>query len=163
WGSAGQTIRETVPSWDGFLCGGLGVEAAGADHMAVIWASHPPRAGQFSKVNCQARGIRWACCLLPICGHQPGFLVFRARARENGGSPQRRRGFPMSCQLKPGDRVRVTVRNRMHGYQPGDKGAVLREIADGPSGACCYVVVMDKDAPSKSSVVFSDDEIEPDT
>ena len=51
----------------------------------------------------------------------------------------------MSCQLKAGDRVRVTVRNRMHGYQPGDKGEVLREITAGPSGACYYVVAMDKD------------------
>jgi hypothetical protein len=69
----------------------------------------------------------------------------------------------MSCQLKAGDRVRVTVRNRMHGYQPGDKAEVLREITAGPSGACYYVVAMDKDGLSQSGVVFSDDEIEPDT
>jgi hypothetical protein len=69
----------------------------------------------------------------------------------------------MACPLKPGDRIRVTVRNRMHGYKPSDKGVVLREIIAGPSGAFYYVVAMDKDAPSKSGVVFSDDEIEPDT
>jgi hypothetical protein len=69
----------------------------------------------------------------------------------------------MSYQLKPGDRIRVTVRNRMHGYHPGDKGSVLREVTYGPSGAFYYVVEMDKDAPSNSGVVFADDEIEPDT
>jgi hypothetical protein len=69
----------------------------------------------------------------------------------------------MDCPLKPGDRVRVTNRNRMHGYQPGDKGTVLRELTAGPSGAYYYVVAMDKDDLSKSGVVFSDDEIEPDT
>jgi hypothetical protein len=68
----------------------------------------------------------------------------------------------MSAQLKPGDRVRVTSRNRMHGYQPGDKGVVLRQIVAGPSGAYYYVVAMDEGSPSQSGVVFSDDEIEPD-
>jgi hypothetical protein len=69
----------------------------------------------------------------------------------------------MACPLKPGDCVRVTTRNRMHGYKPGDKGVVLREIIAGPSGAFYYVVAMDKDTLSTSGVVFSDDEIEPDT
>jgi hypothetical protein len=68
----------------------------------------------------------------------------------------------MSDALKVGDRVRVTVRNRMAGYQPGDKGMVMREVADGPSGTRYYVVAMDKDDPQKTGVVFSDDEIEPD-
>jgi hypothetical protein len=68
----------------------------------------------------------------------------------------------MSRELKPGQRVRVTVRNRMSGYQPGDKGSVPREVADGPSGTHYYVVAMDKDDPTKSGVVFSDDEIEAD-
>jgi hypothetical protein len=64
--------------------------------------------------------------------------------------------------LKPGDRVRLTVRNRMHGYQPGDKGVVERELAAGPSGTRYYLVRMDKDDPTRSGVVFTDDEIEPD-
>ena len=55
----------------------------------------------------------------------------------------------MSRELKPGQRVRVTVRNRMAGYQPGDKGTVMREVADGPSGTRYYVVAMDKDDPIK--------------
>jgi hypothetical protein len=69
----------------------------------------------------------------------------------------------MDCPLKPGDRVRVTCRIRMCGYQPGDKGTVLSEVTAGPSGTCYYVVAMDKDNPSQHGVVFSDDEIEPDT
>jgi hypothetical protein len=68
----------------------------------------------------------------------------------------------MSRSLKPGESIRVTVRNRMAGYQPGDKGTVMREVADGPSGTRYYVVAMDKDDPQKTGVVFSDDEIEPD-
>jgi hypothetical protein len=68
----------------------------------------------------------------------------------------------MSRALKVGDRVRVTIHNRMAGYQPGDKGAVLREVADGPSGTRYYVVAMDKDDPIKTGVLFSDDEIEAD-
>jgi hypothetical protein len=68
----------------------------------------------------------------------------------------------MSRALKPGQRVRVTVRNRVARYHPGDTGIVLREVADGPSGTRYYVVAMDKDDPTKSGVVFSDDEIEAD-
>ena len=68
----------------------------------------------------------------------------------------------MEREFKLGDCVRVTGRNRMHGYQPGDKGMVLRRVATGPSGACYYVVAMNKDEGSNSGVVFSDDEIEAD-
>jgi hypothetical protein len=50
----------------------------------------------------------------------------------------------------------------MHGYEAGDKGGVLRELATGPSGTLYYLVAMDKDDPSKTGVVFTDDEIEPD-
>ena len=69
----------------------------------------------------------------------------------------------MSRELKPGDRVRVTVRNRMPGYQPGDKGTVMRETEVGPSRQRYYTVAMDKDDPAKGGVVFRFDEIEPDT
>ena len=41
----------------------------------------------------------------------------------------------MRRELKPGDRVCVTVRNRMAGYQPGDTGSVLRVSAPGHRGA----------------------------
>ena len=70
---------------------------------------------------------------------------------------------PVVCSdLKRGDRVRVTGRNRMYGYQPGDKGTVLRDVVTGPSGTCYFVVAMDKDQPDASGIVFADDEIEPD-
>ena len=67
----------------------------------------------------------------------------------------------MSAQLKPGDRIRVTARNPMHGYLPGDKGTVVDEVID-LRGARYYLVAMDKADPSKPGVIFSDDEIEPD-
>ena len=67
----------------------------------------------------------------------------------------------MSAKLRPGDRIRVTVRNTMHGYLPGDKGTVVDEVID-LRGARYYLVAMDKADPSKPGVIFSDDEIEPD-
>jgi hypothetical protein len=68
----------------------------------------------------------------------------------------------MSAKLTIGNRVRVTMRNRMHGYRTGDKGIVLW----GPSlpdaaGELYYLVVMEKDA-NGNAVVFNADEIEPD-
>jgi hypothetical protein len=68
----------------------------------------------------------------------------------------------MSFPLKLGDRVRVTVRNRMAGYTPGDKGTVLRVSEATATGAHYYSVAMDKDDPAHSGVVFTEDEIEPD-
>jgi hypothetical protein len=64
--------------------------------------------------------------------------------------------------LKVGDRVRVTARCWMHDYQPGDQGLVLREIEAGASGTRYYQVVMDKDKPTYSTPIFTEDEIEPD-
>ena len=69
----------------------------------------------------------------------------------------------MSRELKPGDRVRVTSRSHTRGYQVGDKGTVL----EGPStqtgaGDPSYVVAMDKDGPSSTTIVFTADEIEAD-
>jgi hypothetical protein len=61
--------------------------------------------------------------------------------------------------LKPGDRVRLTVQNRMGGYQPGDKGVVVRELVAGIQ-TCYFLVAMDKDDPVKTGVVFTADEIE---
>ena len=68
----------------------------------------------------------------------------------------------MSNQLKFGDRVRVTQRSQVEGFQPGDTGTVLEEPAsntgdDQPS----YVVAMDKDGPGRTSIIFRADEIEP--
>jgi hypothetical protein len=65
--------------------------------------------------------------------------------------------------MKPGARVRVTVRSRLHGYRPGNTGIVLCQVFAGPRGACCYLVAMDQDDPAASGVVFTDEEIEPDT
>ncbi len=69
----------------------------------------------------------------------------------------------MSRELKMGDRVRVTARSRVKGYQPGDKGVVL----EGPTvyagaGDTSYVVAMGKDGPGVTSTIFSADEIESD-
>jgi hypothetical protein len=68
----------------------------------------------------------------------------------------------MSRALQKGQRVRVTVRNRMAGYQPSDKGTVLREATLAMRGERSYAVAMDKDDPAKNGVVFRFDEIEPD-
>jgi hypothetical protein len=68
----------------------------------------------------------------------------------------------MSYQLKPGDRVRVTVRNRMAGYQPGDKGTVLRVSESAAGGERYYCVAMDKDDATHTGAVFTEGEIEPD-
>ena len=68
----------------------------------------------------------------------------------------------MSRALQKGQRVRVSVRNRVAGYQPGDKGTVLREVMLSMRGERSYTVAMDKDDPAKSGAVFRFDEIEPD-
>jgi len=70
---------------------------------------------------------------------------------------------PVVCSdLKRGDRVRVTGRNRMYGYQPGDKGTIVREAVRAPSGTRYYLVAMDEDNPAHAGVVFAEREIEPD-
>jgi hypothetical protein len=63
-------------------------------------------------------------------------------------------------ELKAGDRVRVTARCRMHDYQTGDKGVVVRELAAGAVATCYYHVAMDKDDPSYTPPIFTSDEIE---
>jgi hypothetical protein len=68
----------------------------------------------------------------------------------------------MSIHLKVGDRVRVTAANRTTGYQPGDKGPVLRVITLISTGSPCYTVVMDKDGATGMPVAFECTEIEPD-
>jgi hypothetical protein len=69
----------------------------------------------------------------------------------------------MSRALKAGDRVRVTARNRLAGYVPGDKGRVLREpLTVTINGERYYTVAMDKDGPNATGVVFAADEVEPD-
>jgi len=68
----------------------------------------------------------------------------------------------MSRALQKGQRVRVTARNRMAGYQPGDKGTVLRETTLAMRGERSYTVAMDKDDPAASGAVFTEGEIEAD-
>jgi hypothetical protein len=65
----------------------------------------------------------------------------------------------MSRELKMGDRVRV--RRPYREYQVGDKGTVL----EGPSAYAgsaekSYVVMMDKDGPGATSIVFGAEDIE---
>ena len=69
----------------------------------------------------------------------------------------------MSKGLNVGDRVRVTPRNRVAGYQPGDMGTVVRGASTATiTGERYYTVFMDKDEPDATGVVFAEDEIEPD-
>jgi hypothetical protein len=69
----------------------------------------------------------------------------------------------MSEELMPGDRVRITPRCRRRDYKAGDKGTVLEGPADrAGAGEQSYVVAMDKDGPSSTSVVFGADDIESD-
>jgi hypothetical protein len=50
----------------------------------------------------------------------------------------------MSRNLKPGDRVHVTIANRVPGYQAGGMGTVQREIVSATQGTLFYLVAMDK-------------------
>lgn len=68
----------------------------------------------------------------------------------------------MPLPLKVGDRVRLTKRNRLAGYQPGDKGTVIRVPKAAPGGQPYYIVAMDRDGPTGTGVLFTEDEIEPD-
>ena len=64
--------------------------------------------------------------------------------------------------LKPGDRVRVTTRCPMHGYQAGDKGTVRHGPKLSSDGTLRYYhVAMDKDLRGRL-IVFTEGEIEPD-
>jgi hypothetical protein len=68
----------------------------------------------------------------------------------------------MVSALAVGDRVRVTVYGRVAGYQPGDKGTVLRTPPPAVTGLAYYLVAMDKDKPDDTGVLFAAHEIEPD-
>ena len=67
----------------------------------------------------------------------------------------------MSTELKPGDRVRLTVLVRRIGYEPGEKGTVLSGPSTSHSGQPYYLVSMDKDGPG-NGVTFTAQEIEAD-
>jgi hypothetical protein len=68
----------------------------------------------------------------------------------------------MARALKPGQRVRVTVSNRVARYQPGDTGTVLRSSVSATTGERYYTVAMDLDDPAASEAVFAEGEIEAD-
>jgi hypothetical protein len=65
----------------------------------------------------------------------------------------------MNHQIKPGDRVRLTVRNCQPAYQAGDKGTVLAGPNPSANGETYYVVQMGDD-PAARPLVFTSDEIE---
>ncbi len=67
----------------------------------------------------------------------------------------------MNRQRKKGDRVRISIQNRIPHFQPGDTGTVLDKPSISGEHACYYLVRMDRDAPSRP-VLFIKDEIEPD-
>jgi hypothetical protein len=68
----------------------------------------------------------------------------------------------MSRALQKGQRVRVSVRNRVARYQPGDTGTVLRSSVLATTGQRYFTVAMDIDDPAASGAVFTEDEIEAD-
>jgi hypothetical protein len=67
----------------------------------------------------------------------------------------------LSTELKPGDRVRLTVQNRRIGYEPGDTGTVVWGPNSSYNGKIFYLVSMDKDGPG-NGVAFTAKEIEAD-
>ena len=62
--------------------------------------------------------------------------------------------------VKPGDRVRVTVRSHIAGYQPGDKGTIRRVFKPSSGDECYYYVEIDKDDAARSWTIFAEGEIE---
>jgi hypothetical protein len=62
--------------------------------------------------------------------------------------------------LKPGDRVRLTSRNRHPLYRAGDKGVVLRGQHDLYFDSCDFYVTMDKARLPGTFVIFTEGEIE---
>ena len=68
----------------------------------------------------------------------------------------------MSVPLRPGDRVRVTAASRMKSYGSGDKRTVIREGMTGTDGRRYYAVSMRRPGATGNTVIFAEDEIEPD-
>jgi hypothetical protein len=65
-------------------------------------------------------------------------------------------------ELKVGDRVRVTTRNRRETYHAGDKGTVVLGPMNSDGDAHYYFVSMGKGGTAGTMVLFAEDEIEPD-
>ena len=69
----------------------------------------------------------------------------------------------MTNRLKARDRVHVTDRNRLAGYQSGVKGTVLRVATSATAGRRYFTVAMDKDDRGLSGrSIFTEGEIEAD-
>lgn len=66
----------------------------------------------------------------------------------------------MSQELKIGDRVQTTRRNRQKRYHTGDTGMVLQTVKLHDGGLPFCLVAMDKDLPDGSGMLFNTDEIE---
>jgi hypothetical protein len=66
----------------------------------------------------------------------------------------------MRSKFKTKDRVRVSVRNRSTGYEPGDKGTVIRSSLSMTTNYRFYEVAMVKDNQTASGALFYEDEIE---
>jgi hypothetical protein len=67
----------------------------------------------------------------------------------------------MSSKFKAGDRVRVTTKRQIHGYQHGSRGVVQSGPHNDRGGKPYYLVAMDKDG-SGEPTGFLTDELEPD-
>lgn len=68
----------------------------------------------------------------------------------------------MRLALKKGDRVRVTVRNRLVDYLPGDAGEIVAGPEALPNDRRRYYLVMIRKQGHCMPAVFAEDEIEAD-
>lgn len=66
----------------------------------------------------------------------------------------------MKRELKSGDRVRVSVRSKVPGHQPGDTGTVVWGPILRNGSKPYYIVAMDHDTAA-TTTIFHIDEIEP--
>jgi hypothetical protein len=60
----------------------------------------------------------------------------------------------MGRGLKEGDRVRLMTWDYYPDCRPGDKGTILQAITSPAGGTHYHLVVLDKDDPARSGVVF---------
>lgn len=71
-------------------------------------------------------------------------------------------GYQRTKEAVPTGATSLSQRSQVRGYQPGDEGTVLEGPASYAGDAeQSYVMVMDKDGPGHTSIIFRADEIEP--
>lgn len=63
--------------------------------------------------------------------------------------------------MKPGDQVRVTWKNRLAGFLPGDRGKILAGPEDDAASMPRFYYVAVQKFQASRVVVFTEDEIEP--